>query len=61
MDEYCGANQSKPYYLNRKSFGDRECPDCEKMSLFEVSLNKWKCELCSKEFDEEWLDGDSEE
>jgi len=36
--------------------GDRECPECEQMSLFETSLNKWKCEICDKEFDSEWLD-----
>jgi len=36
--------------------GDRECPNCEQMSLLETNLNKWKCELCDSEFDEEWLD-----
>lgn len=41
--------------------GDRECPDCETMALFEQG-NVWVCERCSGKFPTDYLDecGDDE-
>lgn len=36
--------------------GDRTCPECEKITLIEHGLDKWKCLLCGKIWDEDWLD-----
>jgi len=41
--------------------GDRECPDCNELSLYELGLGKWKCDLCGSEFNDSWLDEDTEE
>jgi len=38
--------------------GDRECPHCGEMSLFEQGLNQWLCVICGREFDDEWLEGE---
>lgn len=37
--------------------GDRECPECEEVSLVEYGLDRWKCLLCEKIYNTEWLDG----
>jgi ribosomal protein L37AE/L43A len=41
--------------------GDRECPACEKESLVEKGLNKWKCLECGEIFNDKDLEGDFEE
>ena len=38
------------------SNGDRECPNCNEFSLYELGLNIWKCDLCGSEFNDKWLD-----
>jgi len=43
------------------SNGDRECPNCNEFSLYELGLNIWKCDLCGSEFNDKWLDEDIEE
>lgn len=40
--------------------GDRECPECEKISLVEYGTHKWRCLNCGAIFDEDYLD-DAEE
>jgi ribosomal protein S27AE len=40
--------------------GDRECPNCEDISLVEHGLTKWKCLICGQIFDEEDLDSSEE-
>lgn len=36
--------------------GDRECPECEEITLVENGIRKWECLKCGSEYDEEWLD-----
>lgn len=38
------------------SYGDRICPNCGNMSLFESSYTLWRCELCQISFEESELD-----
>ncbi|AJA41483.1 hypothetical protein AXJ14_gp164 [Geobacillus virus E3] len=40
--------------------GDRECPNCEEISLVEHGLTKWKCLICGEIYDEKDLDSDEE-
>ena len=41
------------YLMN---YGDRICPNCGNMSLFESSYTLWRCEVCEIQFEETELD-----
>jgi hypothetical protein len=40
--------------------GDRECFNCEEISLIEYGLTKWKCLICGEIYDENDLDSNEE-
>lgn len=41
--------------MNR-NIGDRECPECETMSLIEKGSAQWACLNCKETFDDKYID-----